>query len=311
MMDSMIGGLQGQVASGDKEVEAPTLTFMGQWWHDLGSPAQGGSPHWQALIAIVAAFIAYRGFRTLILANLQRLATRTDNDFDDRLLFFAGKVSGLVFFFLTAVLITQIYQWDVSPLLAGAGIAGIALGFAAKEALSDLLAGVSLIADQPFRVGDRIKIERIGKEWGGWGDVIDLGLRRTSIRNTDGVIVNYPNSILATSVITNFSYENQPVRVRIRFQIPFDADIALVRRVCADAICKVDKVKAETVEVLVRSLWDVNRGHMTSGVLMEGRYRIVDVRERTKVRAAVFEHILRDFASHGIELGVPQVSIKS
>lgn len=311
MRDSMIGGLQAQGLSGGKEVVAPPLTFMGQWWHDLGDPVQGGSPHWQALIAVVAAFIAYRVFRTLVLANLERLAARTDNDFDDRLLFFAGKVSGLVFFFLSALLIAQIYQWDISPLLAGAGIAGIALGFAAKEALADLLAGVSLIADQPFRVGDRIKIERIGKDWGGWGDVIDLGLRRTSIRNTDGVIVNYPNSILATSVITNFSYEDQPVRVRIRFQVPFDADIDLVRRVCAAAIYKVDKVKAETVEVLVRSLWDVNRGHMTSGVLMEGRYRIGDVRERTKVRAAVFEHVLRDFASHGIELGMPQVSIKS
>ena len=48
-------------------------------------------------------------------------------------------------------------------------------------------------------------LERIGQHWGSWGDVVDIGLRRTKIRNPDGVVVNYPNSVLATSVITNFS----------------------------------------------------------------------------------------------------------
>ena len=139
----------------------------------------------------------------------------------------------------------------------------------------------------------------------------DLGLRRTSIRNTDGVVVNYPNSILATSVITNFSHDEQPVRVRVRFQVAFDSDFDRVREVCSAAVSKVDKVLPDTVEVLIRSLWDVNRGHMTSGVLMEARYRIRDVRDRTKVRSRVFEHILRDFESSGIDLALPSVSIKS
>lgn len=287
---------------------SPTATdgpsILGPWWDDLGA-------HWRMLIAIGAGFLAYRVFKLVVIGSLDRLARRTDNDFDDRLLEFVRKISGMTFFFLTGLWVARIYQLDISPLLAGAGIMGIALGFAAKEVLADLLAGMSLIADRPFRVGDRIKIERIGKEWGGWGDVVDLGLRRTSIRNTDGIIVNYPNSILANSVITNFSFENLPVRVRIRFLVAFDADIDAVREVCSTAIKKVEKVKTETVEVLVRSLWDVNRGHMTSGVLMEARYRIVDVRDRTKVRSEVFRHVLRDFATAGIELAVPSVSIKS
>lgn len=307
MRIAMVDGWQGEQSPGAKPDAGESLPFLGQWWEDLG----GSSPHWQALIVVAAGFVGYWIFKTVFIGALARLANRTDNDFDDRLLEFISKISGIVFFFLTALLIAMVYQWDISPLLAGAGIMGIALGFAAKEVLADLLAGMSLIADRPFRVGDRIKIERIGKDWGGWGDVIDLGLRRTSIRNTDGVIVNYPNSILATSVITNFSFENTPVRVRIRFQVAFDVDLDLVQKVCAAAVCKVDKVQDETVEVLVRSLWDVNRGHMTSGVLMEARYRIADVRDRTKVRSEVFRHVLRDFGSAGIELAVPKVAIKS
>ena len=64
--------------------------------------------------------------------------------------------------FLAVLWVLKTYEVDISPLLAGAGIAGIALGFAAKELLADILAGMSLIADRPMRMGDRVKIERIG-----------------------------------------------------------------------------------------------------------------------------------------------------
>jgi len=89
----------------------------------------------------------------------------------------------------------------VSPILAGAGIFGVAVGFAAKETIADILAGIFLIIDRPIRIGDRVTIDKIGKHWGGWGDIIDIGLRRTIIRNTDGVVVNYPNSLLSSGII--------------------------------------------------------------------------------------------------------------
>ena len=65
----------------------------------------------------------------------------------------------------------------------------------------DLIEAVNIRIALGIGRAHRIKIERIGNHWGSWGDVIDIGMRRTQIRNTDGVIVNYPNSILANSVI--------------------------------------------------------------------------------------------------------------
>jgi small-conductance mechanosensitive channel len=260
-------------------------------------------------LVVGGVLVAYWVFKAFVLGTMARLARHTDNDLDDRLVHFTRRFSGAIFLFLAVIAVLKVHEVAITPLLAGAGILGIAIGFAAKETLADILSGVFLIADQPMRIGDRVKIERIGTEWGGWGDVVDIGLRRTKVRNTDGVVVNYPNSVLANSVITNFSFERQPVRVRVRFQVSYEADPEQVQEVAKKAISETDGVLEGTAEVVTRSLWDVTRGHMLSGVLMEGRYRIDDVRERTRIRSRVLQRVLKDLQAAGIPLAAQRVEL--
>jgi small-conductance mechanosensitive channel len=263
-----------------------------------------------AAVGVGACILAYYVFRLVVLTGLDRVSRATDNDLDDRLVQFVRKFSVWAFLFVAVAWVLKVYDVDISPLLAGAGIAGIAIGFAAREVLADILAGIFLIADRPMRNGDRVKIERIGSEWGGWGDVLDIGLRRTRIRNSDGVIVNYPNSVLSASVITNFSDESGPIRVRVRFQVAYDSDVEKALGVACKAIQGSDRVLDGTAEVVVRSVWDVTRGHATAGILLEGRYRIEDVRNRTKIRSAVLRNLIASLRETGIELAVPVVDLR-
>ena len=272
------------------------------WWGGI-------DPVWQSVILVAASVLVFLAFRSFVSPLLKRLADSTENDLDDRLVFFFQRFFGLSLLFLLVLGILNVFGIAVTPLLASAGIVGIALGLAAKETLADILAGIFLITDRPMRIGDRIKIEHIGQHWGSWGDVVDIGLRRTKIRNTDGVVVNYPNAILANSVITNFSDEKKPIRVRVRFQVGYEADIDRVRELTLNAIHASEGVLEDTGEVLVRSLWDDNRGHLLAGVLVEGRYRIADVRDRTKIRSRVLETILREFRQESVSLAAPKVVV--
>ena len=272
------------------------------WWGGI-------DPVWQSVILVAASVLVFLAFRSFVSPLLKRLADSTENDLDDRLVFFFQRFFGLSLLFLLVLGILKVFDIAVTPLLASAGIVGIALGLAAKETLADILAGIFLITDRPMRIGDRIKIEHIGQHWGSWGDVVDIGLRRTKIRNTDGVVVNYPNAILANSVITNFSDEKKPIRVRVRFQVGYEADIDRVRELTLNAIHASEGVLEDTGEVLVRSLWDDNRGHLLAGVLVEGRYRIADVRDRTKIRSRVLEAILREFRQESVSLAAPKVVV--
>lgn len=263
----------------------------------------------QTAITVVAALAVYVFARSVVLRKMERLAANTSNDLDDRLVHFIKQFLWLIGLFLTVLVVLRINHVEITPLLAGAGIAGVAVGLAAKELLADILSGVFLITDRPLRVGDRVKIENIGRHWGGWGDVVDIGLRRTRIRNTDGVMVNYPNSALCNSVITNFSFEEKPVRVRIRFQVGYDADMGLTRKVALEAINSVPDVIPDTATVVVRSLWDDSRGHLMAGVLVEGRYRIEDVRKRTAIRSEVLERLLEGLQKSGVPMAMQPVRI--
>ena len=263
----------------------------------------------QTAIAVVFVLVVYLFFRTVVLRRMERLAAQTSNDLDDRLVHFIKQFLWLIALFVAALLVLRINHIEITPLLAGAGIAGIAVGLAAKELLADVLSGVFLITGRPIRVGDRVKIESVGRHWGGWGDVVDIGLRRTRIRNTDGVVVNYPNSLLSNSVITNFSFEEKPVRVRIRFQVGYDADIDLTRKVAVEAIYSVPAVIPDSAAIVVRSLWDDIQGHLMAGVLVEGRYRIEEVRQRTVVRSEVLEKLLKALQQNGIPMAAQPVQI--
>lgn len=256
----------------------------------------------QSAVAVVAALLLYWFFRKIVLSRMEKAVAETSNDLDDRLVQFIKHFLWIVAFIATLALVLRINSIEISPLLAGAGIFGVSLGFAAKETLTDILSGIFLIADQPMRVGDRIKVERIGRHWGGWGDVEDIGLRRTRIRNTDGVRVNYPNSMLANSVITNFSYSRSSVRVRIRLLVDYSADLELSKQLVLEAIDSCKEIMTGSGQVVVRSLWDDMGGYQLSGVLLEGRYHIENVRRRTAIRSVVLSNVLTIFQEHNIPL---------
>lgn len=274
------------------------------YWNVLGTISQSA-------FAVLAALFIYWLFRTVILARIEKAVAATSNDLDDRMVQFIKQFLWIIALFSTIAIVLKINSIKISPLLAGAGIFGVSIAFAAKETIADILSGIFLIADRPIRVGDRVKIEHIGRHWGAWGDIEDIGLRRTRIRNTDGVSVNYPNSLLAHSVITNFSYSDAPVRVRIRLQVDFSADLELSKKLIIEAIETCKDVIPGSAQVVVRSLWDDRGGHQLAGVLLEGRYRIDNVRKRTAIRSTVLSKVLKSLRKHHIPLAIAGLKIES
>ncbi len=272
------------------------------FWVGLGSLEKS--------IAIIVLCIATFYFlRYFVIRRLERLTAHTENDLDDRLIHFIKQFLWVAFFVGTLVWVLKTNGIAVSPILAGAGIFGVAVGFAAKETIADILSGIFLIVDRPIRIGDRVTIDKIGKHWGGWGDVIDIGLRRTIIRNTDGVIVNYPNSLLSSGIIKNFSIDPKPVRARVRFQVDYSADPNSVRKTVLSAINKVEGIVPETTTIVIRSMWDDDLGHQLSGVLYEARYILEDVTQRTNIRSKVLENIILGFQEQKIPMASHPVNI--
>lgn len=125
---------------------------------------------------------------------------------------------GIYFFFLS-------WDIDVAGWLAGAGIVGIAFGFAAQDTLSNLIAGVFILADAPYQLGDTLQLES-----GVRGKVTQIGMRTTRLVTLDDVEIIVPNAIMANSTIVNESGGPWVKhRVAAVVGVAYDTDVARAR----------------------------------------------------------------------------------
>ncbi len=123
---------------------------------------------------------------------------------------------------------------ELTGLLASAGFAGIVIGFATKDIFEDLLSGIMLFFDRPFKIGHVINIGDL------WGTVKDIGIRSTKIRTFDGKFVTIPNSRIAKSTVTNVSvYEGR--RLELEVGVDYDTDLKKARKAIERAVKKLQK----------------------------------------------------------------------
>jgi len=135
-------------------------------------------------------------------------------------------------------LILVSWHLDVTGWLASAGIVGIAVGFAAKDTLANLFAGIAIIADAPFKIGDFIMFDD-----GLRGRVTDIGLRATRIFTRDDIEINIPNQLIGNSRVVNETggpFDKE--RIQVKVTVPYGVDIDAVHETlvaCARGVTNV------------------------------------------------------------------------
>jgi small-conductance mechanosensitive channel len=130
---------------------------------------------------------------------------------------------------LSSFALLRIWDYDVTPLLASAGILGIILGFAARDTIANFFGSIALYFDGTYRVGDYIVTED-----GDRGRVEDVSIRSTTIRTRDDVLVTLPNSSLNAARVINESGPKRERRIRIPVGVAYDSDLDHVEATLLD-----------------------------------------------------------------------------
>ncbi|EYB69768.1 hypothetical protein DEIPH_ctg002orf0099 [Deinococcus phoenicis] len=120
-------------------------------------------------------------------------------ELDASLRLLVGNVARVVWVLLGVYLVSAQFGINLLPILGGLGVVGLAVGFAAQDILANLISGVTLLLDRPFRIGDWIRTEAHE------GQVTRLTLRTTRIRTRDNEHVSIPNKEVAGAVVENLS----------------------------------------------------------------------------------------------------------
>ncbi len=120
-------------------------------------------------------------------------------------------------------------NFELTGFLAGLGIVGFTLGFALQDISRNIVAGMLLLVQKPFEIGDLVEIERFT------GRVKSVDLRSTEILTLDGNNVLIPNGNVFTTSITNYSRESTR-RIELTLGVAYDSDLELVRHTTLQAI---------------------------------------------------------------------------
>ncbi|MFH1438956.1 MAG: mechanosensitive ion channel family protein [Candidatus Woesearchaeota archaeon] len=155
----------------------------------------------EILLIIGIAWLIIRFFDSLIENYLAPFTAKTKSDLDDHLVPIIRKLVKIILVVIVGIMILDKFGYNINSILAGVGLGGLAFALAAKDILANLFGGVSVFTDQPFKIGDRIKI-------GGYdGYVKNIDIRSTKIKTLEGRIVTIPNAKFADSFIENVTWE--------------------------------------------------------------------------------------------------------
>ncbi|ADQ67578.1 small-conductance mechanosensitive channel [Halogeometricum borinquense DSM 11551] len=117
---------------------------------------------------------------------------------------------------------TLLWLWEIeiTPLLGAAGVAGIAVGFAAKDTVANFFGGIALYFDDTYKLGDCIVLDD-----GTSGSVVKVGIRSTTLLTRDELMVTVPNSVLNAAKITNESAPQRRRRIRVPLGVAYGTDV--------------------------------------------------------------------------------------
>jgi moderate conductance mechanosensitive channel len=151
-------------------------------------------------------------------------------------LFKAVNITAKVFIWIiVSIMILRELGANIAPLLAGAGIAGVAIGFGAQNFVRDIFNGFLILFENQFRVGDVVKVADRS------GVVEDINLRTTTIRDLEGVKHIIPNSEIKAVDNYTFSESRALVDVSISYDSSIDKAIEILRgigdEICVDPVC--------------------------------------------------------------------------
>jgi len=220
------------------------------------------------------------------------LIERTDTSIDDAIVPVVHRLSRVGIFIAAALAVLSAWGVQVGKVWAGLGIAGLAIGFAVKDSLSNVFGGISLMFDRAYKPGDFIKLES-----GDAGIVEDVGLRSTRIRTWDNERITVPNGMMATSRVQNYHQPDRTERVRVDFGVVYGSDPDEVKRVALGTLDGVEGILADPPP----DCWFLEMADFA--LKFQLRFYVDDVMKKWAVFQIVIDRLYK--ALYANDIGIP------
>ncbi|HYG59376.1 MAG TPA: mechanosensitive ion channel family protein [Symbiobacteriaceae bacterium] len=258
---------------------------------------------WAAKIAGALVVLAVTGiFNGLLKAALDwylhELATKSNATWDEELLPLGRRLLSLLLYFIAASIIFDSFGYPITALVTTAGVASLAVALAAQETLSNMLGGLVILVDRPFRIGEVIELTD-----GKMGEVIDIGLRSTRIKQFDGNALVVPNKDMANSRIVNFAQPNHRSAIRQTIGVGYGSDMEKAKQILLETI----KSHPEVLTDPAPGVWFTTFNVSSLDLFMS--CWVASYKERFRIADELNLRILKAFRENGIDIPYPQQDV--
>ncbi|MAP78469.1 MAG: hypothetical protein CL980_00935 [Euryarchaeota archaeon] len=221
---------------------------------------------------VVAIAVVVWAFRLVNIVHDVVMLFDTDDQLDGTektLISALQSVLRFTIIFVGAVFVADSMGFDLTSLIAGLGISGLALALAAKDSISNFFGAITVLLDRPFKVGDWIIVGAAE------GEVIEINLRTTLIRTSADTIITMPNANLVNTPVENVG-KRRWRRWQTQLHLDINADGGAVDTFCQRVLkaiedhpktlkeeasfCQVSMISATSLDVDLNLYWDVSGG---------------------------------------------------
>jgi len=249
-------------------------------------------------LIVITTWVFFNIFKDVVIFYGHNIAKRRDEEFDNVLLPVLEKLGAVVIVLGGLVFLLKSLGIDVSVFLAGMGIAGLVIAFAAQDTLSNFFSGIFLITDRPFKTGDIIILDDTNVY-----EVKHVGMRTTRLYHAAAhQMVVYPNNKLANSRVINLVLPDEQFKTRVEVGVSYDSDSKKVEEVLMDVACShPDILTDENHRPFVRF-----NDFGDSALDFRIHFWVSDVKKHWGVRNDIRHLIHERFRKEGIEIPFPQ-----
>lgn len=248
-----------------------------------------------ALLVLAGAWVIAR----LLTMGLERVSKQW---VDQRLaLHQAGAILRLVVYLAgLAGAVSLVIELSQQALLAIGGTVAVAVGISLRDLVSSIIAGITILIDRPFRVGDRITYGSV------YGEVVEIGLRTVRVVTLDDSLVTIPNNKFLTDVVSSGNAGELDMLVQLDLHIALDADITSAKRLVGEAL-------ASSRYAYLKKPWSIVVSQVVVGDAIALRLRakvyVLDIRFEKALESDVTERVMNAFGAHGI--APPHILLRS
>ncbi|MBI4999962.1 MAG: mechanosensitive ion channel [Euryarchaeota archaeon] len=250
------------------------------------------------ILILLITWMGYKIFKDVVVYYAKIYAEKSETELDDVLIPLLEKVGAIAILVVGAIYIMSDFGIDLTLLIAGFGVMGVVIGLAMQQTLGNLISGMFLLTDRPFKIGDTIRLDN-----GDYCKVLEVGLRTTKLyRGSTHDIIVVPNSDIANKMVINVMQPDAKAQTSVKVGVAYGTDVEKVKALLKDIALSHEHVLKDGEHAPVVRFSNFGDSSLDFTLF----FWVDDVNAQWAAQSDLRERINKAFSEKGIEIPFPQ-----